>query len=80
MGSQPSSLVVFPVVQWKRKCVTAVLLVEQSIEPIVGKVVIAKINCALTLKRLSVVDGQMTLTADNRGYPDLCRSTTLTVR
>ena len=50
---------------------TAVLLVEQNIEPIIGKVVNAKINCAMTVKRLSVVGGQMTLTTDNRDYPDL---------
>ena len=43
-------------------------MVEQSFEPIVGKVVITTINCEMTVKRLSIVDGQMTLTADNRDY------------
>ena len=45
-----------------------VLMVDRSIEPKVGKVVIAAINGEMTVKRLSVVDGQMTLTADNPNY------------
>ena len=48
-----------------------VLMVDKSIEPKVGKVVIAAINGEMTLKRLSLVDGQMTLTADNPNYPDV---------
>ena len=48
-----------------------ILMVDKSIEPKVGKVVIAAINCEMTVKRLSVVDGQMTLTADNPNYPDV---------
>ena len=48
-----------------------VLMVDKSIEPKAGKVVIAAINCEMTVKRLSVVDGQMTLTADNPNYPDV---------
>ena len=48
-----------------------VLMVDKSIEPKVGKVVFAAINCEMTVKRLSVVDGQMTLTADNSNYPDV---------
>ena len=48
-----------------------VLMVDKSIEPKVGKVVIAAINGEMTVKRLSVVDGQMTLTADNPNYPDV---------
>ena len=32
---------------------------------------IAAINGEMTVKGLSVVDGQMTLTADNLNYPDL---------
>ena len=47
-----------------------VLMVDKSIEPKAGKVVIAAINGEMTVKRLSVVDGQMTLTADNPNYPD----------
>ena len=48
-----------------------VLMVDKSIEPKVGKVVIAAINGEMTDKRLSVVDGQMMLTADNPNYPDV---------
>ena len=48
-----------------------VLVVDKSIEPKVGKVVIAAINGEMTVKRLSVVDGQMTLTADNPYYSDV---------
>ena len=48
-----------------------ILMVDNSIEPKVGKVVIASINCEMTVKRLSVIDGQMTLTADNPNYPDV---------
>ena len=48
-----------------------VLMVDKSIELKVGKVVIAAINGEMTVKRLSVVDGQMTLTADNPIYPDV---------
>ena len=48
-----------------------VLMVDKSIEPKFGKVVIAAINGEMTVKRLSVVDGQMTLTADNPNYPDV---------
>ena len=46
-----------------------VLMVDRSIEPKVGKVVIAAINGEMTVKRLSVVDGQMTLTADIQIIP-----------
>ena len=48
-----------------------VLIVDKSIEPKAGKVVIAAINGEMTVKRLSLVDGQMTLTADNPNYPDV---------
>ena len=48
-----------------------ILMVVKSIEPKVGKVVIAAINCEMTVKRLSEVDGQLTLTADNPNYPDV---------
>ena len=33
--------------------------------------VIDAINGEMTVKRLSVVDGQLTLTADNPNYPDV---------
>ena len=48
-----------------------VLMVDKSKEPKVAKVVVAAINGEMTVKRLSVVDGQMTLTADNPNYPDV---------
>ena len=46
-------------------------MVDKSIEPKAGKMVIAAINGEMTVKRLSVVDGQMTLTADNPKYTDV---------
>ena len=42
-----------------------ILMVDKSIEPKVGKVVIAAINCEMTVKRLSGVYCQFSLTADN---------------
>ena len=48
-----------------------ILMADKSIEPKVGKVVIAAINCEVMVKRLSEVDGQLTLTADNPNKPDL---------
>ena len=48
-----------------------VLMVDKSMEPKVAKVVVAAINGEMTVKLLSVVDGQMTLTADNPNYPDV---------
>ena len=48
-----------------------VLMVDRSIEPKAGKIVIAAINGEMTVKRLSVVDGQVTLTSDNPYYSDV---------
>ena len=48
-----------------------VLVVDKSIEPKAGKIVIAVINGEMTVKRLSILNGQMTLTADNTNYPDV---------
>ena len=48
-----------------------VLMGDKSIEQKVGKVVIAAINGEMTLKYLSVFNGQMTLTADNKNFPDV---------
>ena len=48
-----------------------ILMADKSIEPKVGKVVIAAINCEVMVKRLSKVDGQLILTADNPNNPDL---------
>ena len=46
-------------------------MVDKSIEPKVGTIVIVAINGEMTVKRLSEVDGQLTLTADNLNYPDV---------
>ena len=48
-----------------------VLMVDKSMEPKVAKMIVAAINGEMTVKRLSVVDGQLTLTADNPNYPDV---------
>ena len=48
-----------------------VLMLDKSIEPKVGKVVIAAINGEMTVKRLSVVYSQMTLPAHKREIPDV---------
>ena len=48
-----------------------ILMVDKSIEPKGGKVVITAMNCEMTVNRLSEVDGQLTLTADNPNSPDL---------
>ena len=48
-----------------------VLMVDKSMEPKVAKMVVAAINGEMTVKRLSVVDGQMTMTAYNLNYPDV---------
>ena len=48
-----------------------ILMADKSIEPKISKVVIAAINGEMTVKRLSEVDGQLTLTADNPNYPDV---------
>ena len=48
-----------------------VLMVDKSIEPKDGNVVIAAINGEITVKRLSVVDSKMTLTADKPNYHDV---------
>ena len=48
-----------------------ILMADKSIEPKISKVVIAAINGEMTVKRLSEVDGQLTLTTDNPNNPDL---------
>ena len=47
------------------------LMVDKSFEPKVGKIVIVAIDGEMTVKRLSEVDGQLTLIADNLNYPDV---------
>ena len=46
-------------------------MVNRSVLPKVGKIVVADFNGEVIVKRLSKVDGQMTLTADNPIYPDV---------
>ena len=46
-------------------------MVNSSVLPKVGKIVVAAFNGEVIVKRLSKVDGQMTLTADNSNYPDV---------
>ena len=46
-----------------------ILMVDRIIKPKVCKVVNAAINGQMTLKRLSVVNGQMTQSADNPNFP-----------
>ena len=46
-----------------------ILIMDKSMEPKVARVYVATINGEMTVKRLSVVDGQMTLTADIPNYP-----------
>ncbi len=48
-----------------------ILMVNRSVLPKVGKIVLADVNGEVIVKRLSKVDGQMTLTADNPNYPDV---------
>ena len=48
-----------------------ILMVNRSVLPKVGKIVVADFNGEVIVKRLSKVDGQMTLTADNPNYPDV---------
>ena len=45
-----------------------ILMVYKSIEPKVGNVVITAINCEMTVKRMSGVDDQSILIADNPKY------------
>ena len=48
-----------------------ILMVNRSVLPKVGKIVLADVNGEVIVKRLSKVAGQMTLTADNPNYPDV---------
>ena len=48
-----------------------ILVVDRSIEPVPGKIVICALNGELTVKRLTSTDGQITLTAENPAYSDI---------
>lgn len=47
------------------------LIVDRSLEPAHGKIVIAAIDGELTVKRLSCKEGQVQLVAENPNYPPL---------
>lgn len=47
-----------------------ILVVDRSLEPIHGKIVICALNGELTVKRLQHENGQWKLKAENRHYPD----------
>jgi DNA polymerase V len=47
------------------------LVVDRSVEPVSGKVVICAVNSELTVKRLVMEDGVWKLRAENPAYPDI---------
>jgi DNA polymerase V len=48
-----------------------ILVVDRSIDPVPGKVVICALNGELTVKRLKSCAGQLLLAAENPDYPDI---------
>lgn len=48
-----------------------ILIVDRSIEPVPGKIVICALNGELTVKRLDRENGQWKLAAENPDYPDI---------
>ena len=48
-----------------------ILVVDRSIEPVSGKVVICAVDGELTVKRLIMEAGQWKLRAENTDYPDI---------
>ena len=48
-----------------------ILIVDRSIEPVPGKVVICALNGELTVKRLGRDNGQWQLKSENPDYPDI---------
>jgi DNA polymerase V len=48
-----------------------ILVVDRSIEPTAGKIVICALNGELTVKRLASENGQWKLKAENPAYPDI---------
>ena len=48
-----------------------ILVVDRSLEPTVGKVVICALNGELTVKRLKSIDKNIVLGAENSAYPDI---------
>jgi DNA polymerase V len=48
-----------------------ILVVDRSIEPVLGKVDVCAIDGKLTLKRLIMENGNWKLSAENTDYPDI---------
>ena len=48
-----------------------ILVVDRSIEPVSGKIVICALDGELTVKRLKGKDGKLVLAAENPDYPDI---------
>lgn len=48
-----------------------ILVVDKSLKPCDGKIIVAAVNGELTVKRLSVEDGTTWLIAENEGYEPL---------
>jgi DNA polymerase V len=48
-----------------------ILVVDRSIDPVAGKIVICALNGELTVKRLERADGQWQLKAENPAYTDI---------
>ena len=48
-----------------------ILVVDRSLEPVSGKVVIAVVNGELTVKRLQQENGMVRLVAENPNYPPI---------
>jgi DNA polymerase V len=48
-----------------------ILVVDRSLEPVSGKIVICALNGELTVKRLHRNNGQWQLKAENAAYPDI---------
>jgi DNA polymerase V len=48
-----------------------ILIIDRSIEPVPGKIVVCALNGELTVKRLDLYNGQWKLKAENTDYPDI---------
>jgi DNA polymerase V len=48
-----------------------ILVVDRSIDPVVGKVVIRALNGELTVKRLKSIGSEIVLGAENPAYSDI---------
>lgn len=48
-----------------------ILVVDRSLEPISGKIIIAAVNGELTVKRLVMTDSSCRLVAENSNYPPI---------